>query len=417
MLLKAPEPKTPGPVQVRSPITGTRSLSQGILRVGVSGSSSKESAIDAYTRGLLEGASSAGLPLSFEWLVERLPNGEGLPPNVHAKKSWTKGPLALFQIWKAARASRLKVIHLQYEYFLYAERISAFFIPLSLFLLKLVGGLKTVRVVLTLHEVVPLSSIGPSLYSRFFIRRVPSVLVKGSMILTNRLLAFSADVLIVHLQSFASILSNDYGISPSKISVIPHGVTRRGVPSSPGRDIIFFGFVTPNKGIETLVEAFGDISVPGVKLMLVGGRHRRDDGYFERIRALASRSPKAGLISLTGYVGEERLTRLFQDAAVVVLPYKTSFSASGALAYAMSYEKPVIVPPLDPFKESLADSGIYAEADRTQLAPAITQVLAKREYAEAYSEKIRARADRMSWSNCARMTMDVYLRLLDTPYD
>lgn len=380
--------------------------------MGLSGSSSSDSAVDSYTRGLVEGAHAGGLPLFFEWLVERLPKVEDLPPNVHAERSWTKGPLALFQVWKTAKKSRLKVIHIQYEYFLYADRISAFFIPLSLFLLKLVGGFRSVKVVLTIHEVVPLSSVGPSLSDLFFIRGVPPVIMKGSMVLMTRILAFSGDILIVHLQSFASTLSGDYGVNPRKITVIPHGVTRRDVRPISGKNILFFGFITPNKGIEALVESFDSLSISGVRLMLVGGRHRRDKGYFEQIKALASQSPKAGQISLTGYVDEEDLPRLFQNAAVVVLPYKTSFSASGALACAMSYEKPVIVPPLGPFKESLADAGIYTETEPRQLALAISRVLTDRDYASLYLKRMKERANMLSWENCARMTMAEYLKLL-----
>jgi glycosyltransferase involved in cell wall biosynthesis len=388
------------------------SPSPGTIRVAVVGSSSSQDGVYLYTVGLFKGAYTAGLPLSFEWMVQQRPATKDLPPNVEIQKAWKRGPLAMFRIWKSLRRSRVRVVHVQYEYFLYANGISAFAVAVSLGLLKLVGGLRRFKFAVTIHQVVPLSSAGRSLSSQFFIPGIPTLLMMPLLILVTRILSYSSDVLVVHLQTFASVLTQVYKVGRNKIVVIPHGVAGRDGVSTGGTDVIFFGQVTPRKGIETLLEAFDGLPLPGVRLMIIGGPHRRNDVYLQKVKLLASQSRKSDLVSVTGFVNESELSEFFQGAAVVVLPYHSLFSASGALAYALGFAKPVIVTPLQAFREMLADAGIYVEADPHKLSLAISRVLTDREYASDYSERVRQRARQMSWETSARMTMIEYLKLL-----
>src|SRR3989304_4161881 len=71
------------------------------------------------------------------------------------KRCWNKGVMYPFQVFLNVLNSKADVIHIQHEFFLYGNGISAGFFPLMLLLLRLLNK----PIIVTIHGVIPLSEL------------------------------------------------------------------------------------------------------------------------------------------------------------------------------------------------------------------------------------------------------------------
>jgi glycosyltransferase involved in cell wall biosynthesis len=128
------------------------------------------------------------------------------------------------------------------------------------------------------------------------------------------------------------------------IDVVPHGdlsYYRRYYPltdtrssCSAERSLLFFGRITPYKGLEILLEAFKPVSQRhSVKLTIAGKGDLRP--YRPLLRS------QHGVEIINRWIEEHEVAELFGQADMVILPY-TSASQSGVLALAAAFELPVV---------------------------------------------------------------------------
>ena len=102
-----------------------------------------------------------------------------------------------------------------------------------------------IKVILTMHGVVPRRIADTQFAKAFFIPRNPFLLAIGLVGLTA-LNCKIANVIVVHNNFAKNILCADYRVSLKKIWVIPHGIgvsNSKSIPTTPIRDkfILFFG--------------------------------------------------------------------------------------------------------------------------------------------------------------------------------
>jgi glycosyltransferase involved in cell wall biosynthesis len=163
---------------------------------------------------------------------------------------------------------------------------------------------------------------------------------------------------IVHGRALTNEVSEEIGIPPDCIHVVPHVAIGdlEGVHRVPEDDnvVLFFGRIWQYKGLEYLIKAEPAVSkeIPGVCIVIAG---RGED--FERYRRMM-KDPAAFEIH-NSWVSDEQRSELFQRAAVVVLPY-TSATQSGVIPVAYSYAKPVVATTVGAIPE-------YVEHGRTGL--------------------------------------------------
>jgi len=122
-------------------------------------------------------------------------------------------------------------------------------------------------------------------------------------------------------------------------------------PAEPGR-ILYFGLVRPYKGVEDLLDAFGELADPAARLRLVG--RTTQDSLRDRVERAVRADLRIG--ARLEYVADEELADEVSRAALVVLPYRRLHN-SGAAILALSLGRPVLLPSGSTADELAAEVG------------------------------------------------------------
>jgi glycosyltransferase involved in cell wall biosynthesis len=192
---------------------------------------------------------------------------------------------------------------------------------------------------------------------------------------------------------------------PRRIAVVEHGADPPSedlLPPSAGRHVLFAGFVGPSKGVDVLLDAWEGVETASPLPLLVVGTHTggRDDEQYVRTlrrRADALRRPPVWL----GHVSDQRLARLFAEAAIVVVPYRSSNPSSAVIVRAMVEGRSIVatrVPAaLDALQHGI-DSLLVEPGDAAGLAEALGLLLERPALRDRLGEVAGERAsDRFTW--------------------
>jgi glycosyltransferase involved in cell wall biosynthesis len=171
-----------------------------------------------------------------------------------------------------------------------------------------------------------------------------------------------------------AILNETYGVPERKIDVIPHGIPDmpfadpnffKDQYSVEGRRVILtFGLLSPNKGIEKMIEALPRIvaEFPDVVYIVLGATHpnlvrEHGEAYRESLQALAERlGVSENVRFFNQFVELEELKGFLGAADIYVTPYLNEAQiTSGTLAYAFGCGKAVVSTPYWHAEELLAD--------------------------------------------------------------
>jgi glycosyltransferase involved in cell wall biosynthesis len=179
---------------------------------------------------------------------------------------------------------------------------------------------------------------------------------------------------IVMADKARELLRTVYDVPPEKIKVIPHGIPDCAFvdPSASklargfeGHAVILtFGLISPNKGIEVMIEAMPEIlrSRPDTVYLVLGATHpnlvRREgesyrNGLRERTRQLGI---EPHVVFLDQFVDRETLVDFISLCDVYVTPYLNEAQmTSGTLAYSFGVGKAIVSTPYWHARELLAD--------------------------------------------------------------
>lgn len=168
------------------------------------------------------------------------------------------------------------------------------------------------------------------------------------------------DALIVHNEYCKRLLTTEYDIPESKVTVIPHGTYAdlRKLPEaerSPRMNVLFFGAMKPYKGLDVLLNAISLLSEEDrqkMNFIIAGDPTHADRDYVALARKLQIEKSIAWISRSVEY---EELPALFQRADVCIFPYREIYG-SGALMMAYTFDKPVIVSDLPAFVEETDNS-------------------------------------------------------------
>jgi glycosyltransferase involved in cell wall biosynthesis len=226
------------------------------------------------------------------------------------------------------------------------------------------------------------------------------------------------DAVIAHSEHGAARLRDQLGLDPARVRVIPHGafdyLTRlpeeKPLPAelegAEGPVILFFGLLRPYKGLDLLLEAFGQVE--GAELWIVGNP-RMDVAPLR-----AAEQTAAGRIRLvTRFVEDAEIPAIFRRAALLVLPYNDA-EHSGVLYTGLAFGKPMVLSAVGGFPEVAATGAarLVPPADATALAAALSELTADPAARERLAAAARlAAAGPYSWDAAAAQTLTLYEEL------
>jgi glycosyltransferase involved in cell wall biosynthesis len=225
-----------------------------------------------------------------------------------------------------------------------------------------------------------------------------------------------ASQLIVHGQKLKEDMVRVHKRSPEDVQVMPRGVnsiyTRyiKEPIKDDGRTVMYFGRIWGYKGISYLIEAEPLISkkVPDVKIVIAGVGED-----FEKYRAMMVNREK--FVIHNKFIPHEMVTKLFQEASMVVLPY-VSGSQSGVIPMAYAFKKPVVITDVGSLPENVDDGitgHIVPAQDSEKLAEAIIDLLINDEKRKEMGlNAYQKTQEELSWRNIAPKTVDIYKKAL-----
>jgi glycosyltransferase involved in cell wall biosynthesis len=211
-----------------------------------------------------------------------------------------------------------------------------------------------------------------------------------------------AAALVAASQATAAEFVTQCGASPAKVSVVPLGIDtgffrpqpkplalRQQLGLSEGeRVLLYVGFSTPRKGVDTLARALPLLG-PEVRLLLVG---RWEPGYRDKVRRILG--PHRNQVLELGYVADEDLPGLYALADLFVLPsLLEGFGLPPAEALACGL--PVVASTAGSLPEVVGDAGrLVPPQDPEALAGAIQSLLADEALRRELGRRGRERAVR-----------------------
>jgi glycosyltransferase involved in cell wall biosynthesis len=227
--------------------------------------------------------------------------------------------------------------------------------------------------------------------------------------------------LVVMSAHAGTVLQRVHGVPAAKIELIPHGIPevmfapgdkdRLGVA---GKSVILtFGLLSPDKGIEHVVDAMPDIlaAFPDTVYIVLGATHphvleHSGETYRLMLEARARRLGVDGsMIFHNRFVSQAELGEFLSAADIYITPYlKPEQSTSGTLAYAIGAGKAVISTPYRYASELLADGrGILVPwKDSGAIARETIALLADPDRSAALRHRASSYGRQMAWGAVAR---------------
>ena len=223
----------------------------------------------------------------------------------------------------------------------------------------------------------------------------------------------SFDRIVVHTQAGREQLGR-FGVPPDRVLRIPHGTFDApgagSVEPPSGRTLLFFGLIRHYKGVDTLLRALADI--PDARLIVAGD----PIDPVEPLRRLARElGVDARVEWRLGYVSQEEVEGLMRAATLAVFPYRSTESASGALATALGHGRPAVVTDVGALGETVREHGagaVVPPEDARALAAACRTLLDDPAALERAFEGTRRAREALSWESIAEAHERLYSDLL-----
>lgn len=250
---------------------------------------------------------------------------------------------------------------------------------------------------------------------------------------TLRIQYHSANHVFVHTERMKTELVKEFGVRAAHITVIPFGINN-SLPnttltpceakqkfglSNKKKAILFFGRITPYKGLDYLIAAFRDLlKRHNEYCLIIAGRVDRCEAYWKALHTQIDAEVRNGNVLIKdSFVPDDEAEVYFKAADVLVLPYRDIYQ-SGVLFTGQHFGIPIIAADVGSFGEDIVEGRtgfLFRPGDANNLATTIERYFQSDLYGELSKrrEDIHAHAAKLhSWDTVARMTKDVYSNLM-----
>jgi glycosyltransferase involved in cell wall biosynthesis len=244
----------------------------------------------------------------------------------------------------------------------------------------------------------------------------------------NRIVDASSTI-IVMAEKAQHLLRSIYGVPAHKIEVIPHGIpdsafvepdaakAKLGFGRKP--IILTFGLLSPNKGIEVMIDAMPLIlkSRPDSIYVVLGATHpnlvrQEGESYRERLIARArALGVQEHIVFLNRFVDQATLLDFISMCDVYVTPYLNEAQmTSGTLAYSFGLGKAVVSTPYWHAQELLAEGrGVLVPfGDANAIGSEIASLLSDDVRRNAMRERAYLSSRSMIWERTAERYLEVF---------
>lgn len=236
--------------------------------------------------------------------------------------------------------------------------------------------------------------------------------IAGLVALSERLVVMSAHG--------AALLQSLHGARANRIDLIPHGAPRvqrtlanaNGAGANAPPVLLTFGLISPDKGIEYVIEAMPAVLArhPHATYVVLGATHphvreQHGEAYRDSLEARARALGVAGNVRfLNRFVSREELVEHLAAATICLTPYLNPEQiTSGALAYAIAAGKAVISTPFR-YATEMLDGGrgvLVPWRDAGAIAREVNTLLDDDSLRTAMTERAAARGAGMDWPTVA----------------
>jgi len=221
--------------------------------------------------------------------------------------------------------------------------------------------------------------------------------------------AHRADVVVVPSHYTGEQVAARLDLSPERIVVCPNGPPgwpmRADTPRP--KHLLFVGTVSARKNVDRLLDAYARVRAthPQVPPLVLAGQLSSDEAA---VLAPLGQPPLAGHVRHEGYVDDQRLRTLYEQAVGLILPSLDEGFGIPALE-AMELGVPVLAARSGALPEVVGEAGLLVDPlDVEALAAAIGRLVTDDELRRRLSAAGPVQARRFSWRASADRLRDAY---------
>ncbi len=272
-----------------------------------------------------------------------------------------------------------------------------------------------------------------------FVRRLKKPLVttfhtvfkepKGLYAPVQQELAERSDHIVVMNRKAIGYLSKSFAIPTAKISFIPHGtpvpdlrrreVFRRKLGWSDRKVMMTFGFISRNKGIETVLYALPAVvrKVPDVLYVIAGQTHPNvkaveGESYRNELKRIIRREGlEKHVLMIDKFMNEQDLAHYITACDLYITPYPgLEQITSGTLAYAIGLGRPVLTTPYRYAQDLLkGNEELFVPFDNRSLwSEKMITLLSNESMLKSYQKKMSRIGNLMSWPHVGRKYLKLF---------
>jgi len=178
--------------------------------------------------------------------------------------------------------------------------------------------------------------------------------------------------------------------------------------------LLFFGLIKKVKGLDLLLNAFGEIikKHPDTILLIAGKTWKNNFTYYQQI--IDKNNLAQNIILHNNFIPHNDVKYYYSAADLVVLPYKKIYQ-SGVLMMTLSYQKIALVSDLSPLTEIIEDKVngfIFKSEDRDALINKIDDIFSEKYDMQNISSQAKVMIkNEFDWQKIGSLTKKGYQNL------